>query len=88
MNTQAPQFGQRRRLRRLPGTAPSSRPGVSVSKQAGEEFPERLHDHRPDSAVLDLHMPEVDVFKVPSRLAKAGVRIPVIVVTGRDTPEA
>ena len=55
---------------------------------SGDEFLETLTDHRPDCVVLDLHMPKVDGFAVQSWLAKAGIQIPVIVLTGHDTPEA
>jgi FixJ family two-component response regulator len=54
---------------------------------SGDEFLETLCDHRPDCIVLDLHMPKVSGLAVQSWLGKAGVRIPVIVVTGHDTPE-
>jgi len=54
---------------------------------SGDEFLETLSDHRPDCVVLDLHMPKVSGLAVQSWLARAGFRIPVIVVTGHDTPE-
>ena len=55
---------------------------------SGDEFLETLSDHKPDCIVLDLHMPKVDGLAVQSWLVRAGVRIPVIIVTGYDTPEA
>jgi FixJ family two-component response regulator len=54
----------------------------------GDEFLETLPDHTPDCLVLDLHMPKVDGFQVQAWLARAKVQIPVIVITGHDTPEA
>ena len=54
----------------------------------GDEFLETLPDHKPDCLVLDIHMPKVDGFQVQAWLAKANVRIPVIVITGHDTPES
>jgi FixJ family two-component response regulator len=38
--------------------------------------------------VLDLHMPEMSGFEIQSQLAQAGQRIPVVTITGHDTPEA
>lgn len=55
---------------------------------SGNEFLETLQDHRPDCIVLDLHMPKVDGFQVQARLAVADFRIPVIAITGHDTPES
>ncbi len=55
---------------------------------SGDEFLETLPDHRPDCIVLDLHMPKVDGFQVQARLARADFRIPVIAITGHDTPES
>lgn len=54
----------------------------------GDEFLETLSDHEPACIVLDLHMPKVNGLAVQSWLGKAGIRIPVIIVTGHDTPEA
>jgi FixJ family two-component response regulator len=54
---------------------------------SGDEFLSTVADHRPDCVVLDLHMPSADGFRVQALLAQAGLRIPVIVITGRDTPE-
>jgi two-component system response regulator FixJ len=61
--------------------------GLKVETFAsGVEFLESLRNHTPDCVVLDLHMPETDGFEVQSRLAQAGFRIPIVVVTGRDAP--
>jgi FixJ family two-component response regulator len=47
-----------------------------------------LSSHAPDCLVLDLHMPDVDGFETQSRLAELRVPVPVVVITGHDTPEA
>ena len=54
---------------------------------SGAGFLESLRDHIPDCLVLDLHMPEPDGFEVESRLARAGFRIPIVVITGGDAPK-
>lgn len=55
---------------------------------SGEEFLDDVDALQPDCVVLDLHMPRLNGFEVQSRLARHGKRIPVIVITGHDTPEA
>ena len=55
---------------------------------SGDEFLETVSEHRPDCVVLDLHMPKVDGFQVQAWLARANIRIPIIVITGHDTPES
>jgi FixJ family two-component response regulator len=42
----------------------------------------------PDCVVLDLHMARLNGFEVQARLAHAGIRVPVVVITGHDTPES
>jgi FixJ family two-component response regulator len=49
-----------------------------------------VHDFdllRPDCVILDLHMPGMDGFEVLSWLAHRAAGIPVIVITGHDSPE-
>jgi two-component system, LuxR family, response regulator FixJ len=61
--------------------------GLEVEAFAsGATFLESLRNHTPDCLVLDLHMPETDGFEVESHLAHSGFRIPIVVITGRDTP--
>jgi FixJ family two-component response regulator len=55
---------------------------------SGEDFLRELDKKQPDCVVLDLHMPKVTGFEVQSCLAKRPQRIPVIVITGHDTPES
>lgn len=54
----------------------------------GGAFLAALETHRPDCAVLDLHMPGITGFDVLERLAETGDAPPVVVITGHDTPEA
>ncbi len=56
--------------------------------ESGQAFLDALPARRPDCVVLDLHMPNVSGFEVQARMAKAGLRVPVIVITGHDSPEA
>lgn len=55
---------------------------------SGAEFLASMEGHRPDCLVLDLHMPQVNGFEVQARLNLAGAQVPVVVITGHDTPEA
>jgi FixJ family two-component response regulator len=63
--------------------------GMKVATFAGgSEFlaaPESLHPH---CLVLDLHMPDMSGFKVLEILMQAGRKLPVVVLTGHDAPEA
>jgi FixJ family two-component response regulator len=47
-----------------------------------------LARREPDCVVLDLHMPGMSGFELQDRLAERETRIPVIVMTGHDTPES
>ena len=55
---------------------------------SGRKFLHSLQDHAPDGVVLDLHMPEVDGFEVLSQLAQTPAHVPVVVISGHDTPGA
>ena len=55
---------------------------------SGAEFLRSLDDHEPDCVVLDLHMPEMSGFDVQGALASSHAAVPVIVITGHDTPES
>ena len=55
---------------------------------SGADFLDAMRTREPDCLVLDLHMPGVNGFDVQSQLAQLGMRLPVVVVTGHDTPES
>jgi two-component system, LuxR family, response regulator FixJ len=55
---------------------------------SGAAFLKWLQRETPDCVVLDLYMPQVDGFEVQARLAQQGARVPVVAITGRDTPQA
>lgn len=54
---------------------------------SGSAFLQSLEGKLPDCLVLDLHMPRMTGFDVQARLAEIGGRVPVVVVTGHDTPQ-
>jgi FixJ family two-component response regulator len=63
--------------------------GMSVTKYAsGDEFLGAVALAKPDCVVLDLHMPGATGFEVQARLARLAIRVPVVIITGHDTPEA
>jgi FixJ family two-component response regulator len=51
---------------------------------SGQAFLDSLSTERPDCVLLDLHMPGLSGLDVLRALADAGVKVPVIVITGRD----
>ena len=55
---------------------------------SGAEFLRSVEDHEPDCVVLDLHMPEMSGFDVQGALACGHAAVPVVVITGHDTPES
>ena len=54
----------------------------------GAEFLRAVQNHEPDCVVLDLHMPEISGFDVQGALASGHPGVPVVVITGHDTPES
>src|SRR5882672_34478 len=54
----------------------------------GRDFLDSLPDSRPDCIVLDLQMPGLNGVEVLNALARAGLRVPAIIVTGHDEPES
>ena len=54
---------------------------------SGEEFLASLADHAPDCVILDLHMPGITGLDVQKQLIRAGMRLPIVVVTAYDEPE-
>ncbi len=62
--------------------------GMDVQSYAsGADFLEAMKSDPPECVVLDLHMPGVNGFDVQERLAETGTRLPMVVITGHDTPE-
>ena len=63
--------------------------GISVETFAsGTDFLQAVREYKPDCVVVDLHMPGIDGFEVLSHLAREHPALPVIVMTGYDTPES
>ena len=63
--------------------------GFAVETYAcGAEFLQSIDDHEPDCLVLDLHMPDMSGFDVQGALVVRHAAVPVVVITGHDTPEA
>ena len=60
---------------------------VLLMFSTGVEFLKSLGSHRPDCLVLDLHMPGMSGFEIISQLTQAGHKLPVVTITGHDTPE-
>jgi FixJ family two-component response regulator len=76
--------GVRRALQRLLASV-----GMRVEDYgSGSAFLASLADHAPDCVVLDLHMPDVSGFDVQAALAERRPALPVVVITGHDTPAA
>ena len=57
------------------------------SFSGGDSFFAFLKTRRPKCVVLDLHMPGMSGFDIQTRLVSEKDRIPVIVITGHDTPQ-
>jgi two-component system, LuxR family, response regulator FixJ len=55
---------------------------------SGVEFLESADDHEPQCVVLDLHMPDLDGFEVQAQLQRTHPQVPVVFVTGHDTPDS
>ena len=55
---------------------------------SGADFLDSIHQQRPDCVVLDIRMPHMDGFDVQRALTKANDLIPVVVITGDDSPES
>lgn len=55
---------------------------------SGAEFLQSTQDHEPACVVLDLRMPGVNGFDVQAELKQARMDLPIVVVTGHDTPLA
>jgi FixJ family two-component response regulator len=55
---------------------------------SGAEFMRSVEDHEPDCLLLDLHMPGMSGFELQVALAAAHQALPVVVITGHDTPDS
>jgi FixJ family two-component response regulator len=53
---------------------------------SAQQFLDSLQTSVPDCLVLDLHMPEVDGLELQGELARTGMRLPTVVITGHDEP--
>lgn len=54
---------------------------------SAQDFLESLPSRHPDCLVLDLHMPGTNGLDLQHHLARVGVRVPVVVITGHDEPQ-
>ena len=63
--------------------------GLSVETfGSGAAFLKSIDTRLPDCVVLDLHMPQMDGFNVQASLARQCAALPVIIITGHDSPSA
>jgi FixJ family two-component response regulator len=53
---------------------------------SAQQFLDSLTTSRPDCLVLDLQMPEMNGLALQRQLERAGIRLPVVVITGHDEP--
>jgi FixJ family two-component response regulator len=55
---------------------------------SGSDFLLSVQQHLPQCVVLDLRMPHVNGFHVQQALTNAGTHLPVVIITGDDSPES
>src|SRR5262245_23243806 len=55
---------------------------------SGKDFIASLATQLPDCIVLDLHMPGMNGLDVQQQLVRSGLRVPIVVITGHDEPQA
>lgn len=60
----------------------------AVSYSSGHEFLAALASGEPSCVILDVHMPGLSGLEVQRQLAEAKSAVPVIVITGHDSPKA
>jgi FixJ family two-component response regulator len=58
----------------------------SETFDSGAAFLKSIDTRLPDCVVLDLHMPQMNGFAVQAHLAKVRAAVPVIIITGHDSP--
>ena len=58
-----------------------------ASYRSGREFQAAQGGPPPDCLVLDVHLPEMTGLELRDRLAEAGNRLPVVLMTAYDTPQ-
>lgn len=54
---------------------------------AGRDALSLVRSYRPDVVVLDVMLEDIDGFEVIRRMTSEGLRVPVLFLTARDTPE-
>jgi len=59
-----------------------------VTFNEGAEFLNFVESKQVDCAILDLHMPQMSGHDVQLRLGLTGRQVPVVIVTGQDSPES
>jgi len=63
--------------------------GFNVDTYAsGADFVQSLQRHRPVCLVLDLRMPDVSGFEIQQALTRSGHAVPVVIITGDDSPDS
>jgi FixJ family two-component response regulator len=55
---------------------------------SGQEFLDRLPDHRPGCLVLDVHMAGMTGIELHDRLRAEGADVPVVLITAYETPQS
>jgi len=55
---------------------------------SGAAFLQSIDDHEPDCVLLDVHMPDANGFEIQGALAVGHAAVPIIIVTGHDSPES
>lgn len=59
----------------------------ATAHESGRSLLEACRGRRPDCVVLDYHLPELDGAAVQRLVREAGWDLPIIILTGHDTPE-